>query len=198
MENMQSHTHEFLHGSQAGLLTNDRNRSSSMIKSYKDLDRELAREKRTWSDAEKEKTASGFTNYENSIHTGIYSTSYNKTVDDITSGRVKPRPVGTVEMLQPGVSVPGTAMPTPLMFSLSTATDDATIRHLLVKQDALRASLEQVLNDHPKGECSDTILRVLARSPHISMVVDQPISLKPGAELFTLMLGHPKPVGILK
>lgn len=203
-------------------------RSSSIVKSHKDLlDANSV-------DRLKEKSALNYTNYDNSIRTGCYSTSYNKVVDNITSGKTVPRSFGCLDAYKANGGSSGSnsmmiasnrgglnnktvqenggsANTSNLATSSldgSQAGDaqgqqtgqrndlDSSIRHLMVKQDELRKSLEHILNDHPQADSADTMLSVLAVSPHISMIVDQPTQLKPGSELFTVLLGHPKQVGI--
>ncbi len=41
----------------------------------------------------------------------------------------------------------------------------------------------------PVGKTMHRILTVVASSPHISMIVDKAVSLKPGAELFSVVIG---------
>ena len=194
-------------------------RGSSMVKSHRDLVDANTAERL------KEKSALNYTNYDNSIRTGCYSTSYNKVVDNITSGKTIPRSFGCLEAYRASTNtnnmmitgnIRGSMYAPPTSYQMQalevssvTGSDpggnnttgqgqkqelDKSIRHLMVKQDELKKSLESVLNDHPQGDTADTMLSVLAVSPHISMIVDQPTTLKPGSELFTVLLGHPKQV----
>jgi hypothetical protein len=61
--------------------------------------------------------------------------------------------------------------------------------HLTVRQYDLESSLAWTLQDYPKNEESDTILVVVATNPHLSVIVDKPVKLLAGTELFTFILG---------
>ena len=61
--------------------------------------------------------------------------------------------------------------------------------HLMVRQYDLESSLAWTLQDYPKNEESDTILVVVATNPHLSVIVDKPVKLLAGTELFTFILG---------
>jgi hypothetical protein len=112
------------------------------------------------------------------IQTGQFCTSYNKVVSAITSGRVCPRN-NNFFLRQADMR---TFMDTPF---------DA--EHLEVKVEDQKRVLDEVLADVPRGEDADTVISVSATSPHVSMIVDHAITLKPGAELFTLVMGPTKP-----
>jgi hypothetical protein len=64
--------------------------------------------------------------------------------------------------------------------------------HLAVRLDDNKRMIEDILALNPAGDESDTVLSVSLSSPHISLIVDHSITLKPGAELFTLVLGSKK------
>jgi hypothetical protein len=64
--------------------------------------------------------------------------------------------------------------------------------HLAVRLDDNKRMIEDMLSSNPTGDESDTVLSVSLSSPHISLIVDHSITLKPGAELFTLVLGSKK------
>ena len=55
--------------------------------------------------------------------------------------------------------------------------------------DKRSKDLMTTLNQMPVGDLADTILIITATKPHISMIVDKPITLQPGAEIFTFLLG---------
>lgn len=88
--------------------------------------------------------------------------------------------------------------------SVSSSASSATMRpstlplnnlaHLLVKHDLLLEQLKETLKAAPKGNQADSIVVVVATSPHISMIVDKTVTLKPGTELFTLLIGPQKKV----
>jgi len=61
--------------------------------------------------------------------------------------------------------------------------------HLTVRQYDLDSSLAWTMQDYPKNEESDTILVVVATNPHLSIIVDKPVKLLAGTELFTFILG---------
>lgn len=138
-----------------------------------------------------------FTNYENSVQTGCYSTSYNRVVTDITSGRKLPRGAGLANQLAADHAM----MPGELLLSIDQQLEEgnnndedqnevsATWRHLLARKELQQRAVEAVLLGHPQGAEADTILSLAATSPHISMVVDKATTLKPGAELFSLVIG---------
>lgn len=60
--------------------------------------------------------------------------------------------------------------------------------------DRRKQALSQTLNSVPMGDNIDTIMLMKVSQPHISMIVDRPITLKPGSEIFTFFAG-PRPAG---
>lgn len=113
-----------------------------------------------------------------SIQTGHFCTSYNKVVTNITSGKVFPRNTRSFyrrEEIHKYMEIP------------------FTTEHLEVKSEEQKRLMEEVLADMPHGDEADTVMTVSATSPHISVIVDHSITLKPGAELFTMVLGPTRP-----
>lgn len=52
-----------------------------------------------------------------------------------------------------------------------------------------RREVEQTLAAQPQGEIAHRVISVVVSSPTVSMVTDSPMSVKAGAELFTVKLG---------
>ena len=73
--------------------------------------------------------------------------------------------------------------------SSSSSSSSFPTAHLTVRQYDLESSLAWTLQDYPKNEESDTILVVVATNPHLSVIVDKPVKLLAGTELFTFILG---------
>jgi hypothetical protein len=73
--------------------------------------------------------------------------------------------------------------------SSSSSSNGFPTAHLTVRQYDLESSLAWTLQDYPKNEESDTILVVVATNPHLSVIVDKPVKLLAGTELFTFILG---------
>jgi hypothetical protein len=111
------------------------------------------------------------------VQTGLFVTSYNKLVSSVTSGNVVPRNNNFFvreEDVHRYMDLP--------------YQDE----HLEVRTEDQKRIVEDVFQDIPRGEDADTVLSVTATSPHISAIVDHSITLKPGAELFTMVLGPTK------
>eukprot|EP01038_Epipyxis_sp_PR26KG_P004366 gene4366-6177_t len=62
--------------------------------------------------------------------------------------------------------------------------------HLVVKNEQLKKDLASTLKYKPQEGTADTIIVIIASNPHFAMIVDQAVTLKPGAELFTIAVGH--------
>lgn len=118
------------------------------------------------------------------IRTGVYSTSYNRIVNSITNLKA------TEDMTTSGFVLRNKPpSSTPIKQADGVLATDG---HLLVREQEQLALLEELLTDHPIGNQADTVLAVTTSSPHVSFIVDKAASLKPGAELFTLLLGPQK------
>lgn len=112
------------------------------------------------------------------LQTGHFVTSYNRVVSNITSGRVFPR---------------NTSACLNRVAADQYMNEPFQAEHLELKIEDQKRIIEEVLHDLPRGDESDTVITVAASSPHISMIVDHSLTLKPGAELFTMVLGPTKP-----
>mmetsp|Transcript_25262 Transcript_25262/g.22979 ORF Transcript_25262/g.22979 Transcript_25262/m.22979 type:complete len:444 (+) Transcript_25262:3-1334(+) len=55
--------------------------------------------------------------------------------------------------------------------------------------EKMNKALHETINDMPVGNKADTIVQITTSRPHISMIVDKQITLKPGSEIFTFLLG---------
>eukprot|EP00981_Chlorochromonas_danica_P004001 scaffold760_cov178-Ochromonas_danica.AAC.3 len=128
------------------------------------------------------------------IRSGYYSTSYNKMMNTVANTKAN----SPTEKMQSGFVLRHTHIWQDNNNNNNKKKKDdgissmGSLDHLLVRQDEQRQELEHILNDHPIGRQADTVLSVTASSPHISFVVDKATTLKPGAELFTLLLGPQK------
>eukprot|EP01035_Chromulina_nebulosa_P017380 gene17380-22928_t len=55
--------------------------------------------------------------------------------------------------------------------------------------EKMNKALHETINDMPVGNKADTIVHITTSRPHISMIVDKQMTLKPGSEIFTFLLG---------
>ena len=64
----------------------------------------------------------------------------------------------------------------------------------LFGSERLRRAILEALSKGPKGPSSvHNVFRITATKPHLSMVVDKAVTLKPGSELFTFVMGPRDP-----
>ena len=61
-----------------------------------------------------------------------------------------------------------------------------------------RQLLADTMSGVPLGKSVHRVLTVVASSPHISMIVDKSVTLKPGAELFSVVIGPKDKVLLIK
>lgn len=143
-----------------------------------------------------------FTNYENSIRTGVYSTSYNRVVNKIATGQATIRALGLTalriqhaaeeENSTQAVDAILSGSSTPAFWGLSQEEDTALSeewKHLLIKREKQWQSLKRTLQDHPRGDEADTLLSVISKRPKISVIVDRKSEFKSGTELVTVNVG---------
>lgn len=145
-----------------------------------------------------------FTNYENSIRTGVYSTSYNRVVNKIATGQATIRALGLTALRQQraaedddddviqSVDAQFTGQGLTGFWGLTQAEDAALSeewKHLLIKREKQWQSLKRTLQDHPRGDEADTLLSVITKRPKISVIVDRKTEFKSGAELVTVNVG---------
>lgn len=125
--------------------------------------------------------------------TGTFSTSYNKVMNTVTASKAaaaaatshhagRDRASSVASTQSSSSTLPGNRY--------AVATTSTT--HLLVRHEQLKAELAETLRSAPKGDEADSIVVLVVRSPHISMIVDKATTLKPGAELFTMVIGPQK------
>jgi hypothetical protein len=143
-----------------------------------------------------------FTNYENSIRTGVYSTSYNRVVNKIATGQATVRALGLsalriqhaaeTEDSSEAVDAAISGGSTPGFWGLSpedVAALSEEWKHLLIKREKQWQSLKRTLQDHPRGDEADTLLSVISKRPKISVIVNRKAEFKSGAELVSVEIG---------
>ena len=77
-------------------------------------------------------------------------------------------------------------LPTPAKSRLPSSSEQPTGASVSEKQ---RRALEKTLCNRPKPLEAQRILVMKAARPHVSVIVDKPVTLKPGTELFTFRVG---------
>lgn len=147
------------------------------------------------------------------VSTGTFSTSYNRVMNSITASKAaqqqetltRMRSASSVSQVSHvsraslhSVSAGRTQSTevyheetTAFAFSVQQRCDGlpANMSHLLARHEDMRRELQETLQSAPRGDEADSIVTLVARSPHISMIVDKAVTLKPGAELFTMVIG---------
>lgn len=145
------------------------------------------------------------------MSTGTFSTSYNRAMNSITASKAaqqqetltRMRSASSVSQVSHvsrasfhSVTICNTQSTevyheTACAFSVQQRCEGLpeNMSHLLVRHDDMRRELQETLQSAPRGDEADSIVTLVARSPHISMIVDKAVTLKPGAELFTMVIG---------
>lgn len=128
------------------------------------------------------------TNFENSISTGCYMTSYNRLVTNITSGNFIARNPPPQDIKSLIIQYEQEKQQDILLHN------EERISNMIKASRQQKQIVQNILQNHPVGNEADRIINIIVHRPHVSMVVDQTITLKPGAELFTFLLGFPNKV----
>lgn len=142
--------------------------------------------------AKVEVTAEGFTESGQNLvnSTGKFSNSYNKAMSSVSIFNTNAA-IASI-MRERTTSIASSVSSTSHRTVTSTTT--STVTHLLVKHDLMAEQLSHTLKNSPKGSTADSIVVIIATNPHISMIVDKTVTLKPGTEVFTLLIGPQKKV----
>lgn len=141
-----------------------------------------------------------YTNYDISLKSGCYISSYNRAVTKATVGDSIKRGVdfdSSSPSLSPSTPIHSSSSPT------NPSSPTKIPRHLLVESNKSREQLLKTLQDHPDEDTTDLLLSVRTKSAHISIISDNDYHSKtekekPGTELFTAFIGDMKDVSFFK